>query len=132
MSYRIELSFDLRKTKNITEMKKKIRDLALKNKKEICFFSYEMMGHSRIIHRSHVVGTLYFSEESHIINFIKSIKKIPEIYIESVGIDNIKFILIYASKKYLNFMDKDKAKDYLNDRGDLLFQYKNIINQIKG
>ena len=38
MSYRIELSFDLRKTKNILEMKKKIRDLALKNKKEICFF----------------------------------------------------------------------------------------------
>jgi len=132
MSYRIELSFDLRKTKNITEMKKNIRDLALKNKKEICFFSYEMMGHNRTIHRRHVVGTLYFSEESHIINFIKSIKKIPEIYIESVGIDNIKFILIYASKKYLNFMDKYKAKDYLNDRIDLLFQYKNIINQIKG
>ena len=132
MSYRIELSFDLRKTKNISEMKKKIRDLALKNEKEICFFSYEMMGHNRTINRNHVVGTLYFSEESHIINFIKSIKKIPEIYIESVGIDNIKFILIYASKKYLNFMDKDKAKDYLNDRGDLLFQYKNIINQIKG
>ena len=132
MSYRIELSFDLRKTKNILEMKKKIRDLALKNKKEICFFSYEMMGHNRTINRSHVVGTLYFSEESHIINFIKNIKKIPGIYIESVGIDNIKFILIYASKKYLNFMDKDKAKDYLNDRVNLLHEYKNIINQIKG
>jgi len=132
MSYRIELSFDLRKTKNITEMKKNISDLALKNEKEICFFSYEMSGNGRTINRSHVVGTLYFPEEFNIINFIKSIKKIPGIYIESVGIDNIKFNLTYASKKYLNFMDKYKSKDYLNNREDLLSQYKNIINQIKG
>jgi len=132
MSYRIELSFDLRKTKNILEMKKKIMDLALKNKKEICFFSYELMGHGRTINRNHVVGTLYFSEQSNIIGFIKSIKKISGIYIESVGMDDIKFILIYASKKYLNFMDKYKAKDYLKNRADLLNEYKNIINQIKG
>jgi len=130
MSYRIEISFDLRKTKNISEMKKKIRDLALKNEKEICFFSYEMMGYGRTINRNHVVSTLYFTEQTNIINFIKSIKKIPGIYIESIGIDNIKFILIYASKKYLNFMDKYKAKDYLKNRADLLNEYKNIINQI--
>ena len=132
MSYRIELSFDLRKTKNILEMKKKIRDLALKNKKEICFFSYELMGYGRTINRNHVVGTLYFLEQSNIIGFIKSIKKISGIYIESVGMDDIKFILIYASKKYLNFMDKYKSKDYLKNRGDLLNEYKNVINQIKG
>ena len=38
--------------------------------------------------------------------------------------DDIKFILIYASKKYLNFMDKYKAKDYLKNRADLLNEYK--------
>ena len=99
MSYRIEISFDLRKTKNILEMKKKIRDLALKNKKEICFFSHELMGHGRTINRNHVVGTLYFLEQSNIIGFIKNIKKISGIYIESVGMDDIKFILIESFLK---------------------------------
>ena len=89
------------------------------------------MGYGRTINRNHVVGTLYFSEQSNIIGFIKNIKKISGIYIESVGMDDIKFILIYASKKYLNFMDKYKAKDYLKNRADLLNEYKNIINQIK-
>ena len=131
MSFRIEISFDLRKIKNITEMKKKINDLALKNEKEICYFSYELMGHGRTINRNHLIGILYFYEEYNIINFIKSIKNLSKIYIECIGIDDIKFNIIYASKKYLNFMDKYKAKDYLKDRDELFIKYKKIINQVK-
>ena len=41
------------------------------------------------------------------------------------------FILIYASKKYLNFMDKFKAKEYLNDKKKILKgQYASIIDII--
>ena len=131
MTYRIEISFDLRKTKNITEMKKNIKNIALKNNKEIFFFEHEISGNGRTINRNHVIAIIYFPEQKNIINFIKKIKKVSGVYIESVGIDDCKFKLIYASKKYLNFMDKYKAKDYINCKKDLLLgPYKPIINQI--
>jgi hypothetical protein len=50
------------------------------------------------------------------------LKKRKYVYIESIGFDNCKFTLLYASKKYLNMMDKYKAKEYLSSR-------KNIINE---
>ena len=131
MAYRIELSFDLRKTKNITEMKEKIKNISFKNNSDMYIFDHELMGHGRTINRNHIIATLYFPEQINIIKFIKTIKKVTGIYIESVGLDCGKFELIYASKKYLNFMDKYKAKDYLKDKKNLLLgPYEPIINQI--
>lgn len=131
MTYRIEISFDLRKTKNITEMKKNIRNIAIKNENDICFFEHEFGGRGRTINRNHVIAIIYFPEQQNLLNFIKNIKKVSGIYIESVGIDDCKFELIYASKKYLNFMDKFKAKDYVNDKKKMLLgPHKPIIKLI--
>ena len=66
MTYRIDLSFDMRKTKNVTEMKQKIKNISLKNNSEMCFFDYEIMGHGRTINRSHTVITVYFEEQKNI------------------------------------------------------------------
>ena len=131
MTYRIDSSFDMRKTKNVTEMKEKLKNIALLNNCNMHFFDYEIMGHGRTINRNHAIFTVYFESEENIINFIKLIKKVKGIFIESVSLDDCKFELIYASKKYLNFMDKFKAKDYKNDKKNLLLgPYKLIINQI--
>ena len=47
------------------------------------------------------------------IEFIYFVKKIPRVFIETAGIDNIKFIQLYASKKYLQLMENDKVKEYI-------------------
>ena len=131
MSFRIEVSFDIRKTKNVTEMKELIKKLSIKNSAEMCFFDHEIMGHGRTINRNHAIAIAYFPEQKKLINFIKTIKKIKQIYIESIGMDDGLFILIYASKKYLNFMDKFKVKEYLNDKKKILKgQYASIIDII--
>lgn len=131
MSFRIEISFDIRKTKNVTEMKELIKNLSIKYNADMCFFDHEIMGHGRTINRNHAIAIAYFSEQDKIINFIKTIKKINGIYIECVGMDDGLFILIYASKKYLNFMDKFKAKEYISDKKKLLNgPYKPIIKTI--
>ena len=41
--------------------------------------------------------------------FIRYVKKLKIVNIESVSYDNAIFKLIYASKKYLNFMEKEFA-----------------------
>ena len=48
--------------------------------------------------------------------------------IESFGYDDTIFKLMYASKKYLNMMDKYSAKQYLEDRkNNTLFEQDSII-----
>ena len=40
------------------------------------------------------------------IEFIYFIKKIPHVFIETAGIDDLIFKQLYASKKYLRLMEK--------------------------
>ena len=57
--------------------------------------------------------------------FVKYSKTIKNISIESVGLDDVSFKLMYASKKYLNMMEKQFVDNYLN-----LKKRKNCINKI--
>ena len=47
------------------------------------------------------------------IEFIYFVKKIPHLYIETAGIDDLQFTQLYASRKYLGSMEKDLAQKYI-------------------
>ena len=49
--------------------------------------------------------------------------------IESVSYDNVIFKLIYASKKYLNFMEKEFALKYIEDRRNETYFNKFHFNE---
>ena len=48
-----------------------------------------------------------------------------------IGYDNCIFELIFASKKYLTFMERDLMREYKKNRSHLLKKYKNIVNELK-
>ena len=71
---------------------------------------------------------LFGDNEELVADFIRKLKKLKIVNIESVGYDNCIFKLMYASKKYLNIMDKFKAKEYLeNKRKNTLFKNDSVI-----
>ena len=117
MGYFIETSFDIIKTSNFLKVKETIVNLAKKHNIEFSYNNHEIMGKNRIIYRNHYVMSFLFNDdEKNITGFIREIKDMKRINIECIGYDNCVFKLMYASKKYLNIMDKDKAKEYLQKR----------------
>ena len=60
--------------------------------------------------------------------FIRYAKKIKNISIESVGFDKGKFELIFASKKYLNMMEKEfSAQKYIINRREGIIYINKIL-----
>lgn len=131
MGYLIELSFDILKSNNFLKTKTLIVELAEKYGKEFHYNNHEIMGKNRIIFRNHYIMTFLFGDhEENVGKFIENIKKIRYVNIESIGYDNCIFKLMYASKKYLNIMDKYKAKEYIEKRrNNTLFKNNSIIMQ---
>ena len=114
MGYRIELSINLRHTGNITYEKERIIDYAEKNNYEMCFENIEISGRRKVVYKNISVITLLFPEdEKYIINFIKKIKCIKTITIETVSYDNCIFRLLYSRKQkkldLKNLSSQDKA-----------------------
>ena len=71
---------------------------------------------------------LFGDNEELVADFIRDAKKLKIVNIESVGYDNCVFKLMYASRKYLNIMDKFKAKEYLQKkRENTLFKNDSVI-----
>jgi hypothetical protein len=117
MGYFIEISFDIIKTPNFLTVKENIIKHANNFKKEFSYNNHEIMGKNRVIYRNHYVMSFLFDEdETNITGFIRAVKTMKHINIECIGYDNCIFKLMYASKKYLNIMDKGKAKEYLQKR----------------
>lgn len=129
MSYIIELSFDINKNKNFLMLKNDIINIANDYGKIYSYNNYEIMGKNRRIFRNHYVMTFVFEEnDQNIAMFIRYMKKNKNIKIESISYDNCIFKLMYASKKYLNIMEKCKAKEYLEQkRNNKLFKQDSII-----
>tara|TARA_B100000900_G_C20493522_1_gene680606 strand:+ start:167 stop:577 length:411 start_codon:yes stop_codon:yes gene_type:complete len=117
MGYFIELAFDILKANNFLDTKKIIMKLADKHGVEFSYNNHEIMGKNRTIYRNHYVMSFQFNEnEEEVAAFISGVKKLRNVNIESVGYDNCIFKLMYASKKYLNIMDKYKAREYLEQK----------------
>ena len=123
MSYRLEVALNLKQRGDALMLKKEIVKLAVESRCELYYQDFEFEGKKRQIKRNHLFFIIFFPDNpKYIINFLYLLKKRKYAYIESIGFDNCKFTLLYASKKYLNMMDKYKAKEYLSSR-------KNIVDE---
>ena len=129
MTYLIELSYNLSKNTNLNETINKLLTKAENCRLENFYKNYEFMGKNRTIIRNHCVLTFIFEEHMELVSeFIRYVKKLKIVNIESVSYDNAVFKLIYASKKYLNFMEKEFALKYIQDRRNgNLFQQDSIL-----
>lgn len=129
MGYLIELSFNINKVSNFIKTKQMILKIAEKYNKTFSYNNHEIMGKNRTIFRNHYVMTYLFEDnENDIAKFVKQIKLMKHINIESISYDNCVFKMMYASKKYLNIMEKGKAKEYLEKkRNNELFKYDSVI-----
>ena len=129
MTYLIELSYNLSKNTNLNETINKLLTKAENCRLENFYKNYEFMGKNRKIIRNHCILTFIFEEHIELVSeFIRYVKKLKIVNIESVSYDNAIFKLIYASKKYLNFMEKEFALKYIEDRRNgNLFQQDSIL-----
>ena len=129
MAYQIELSINLKKVTNLSEIKKLLVTKAEECKVEDYYTMYEHFGKNRTVYRNHCVLTFLFTENDELLaEFINYSKKIKNISIESVGLDKGLFKLIYASKKYLNMMEKEHVEKYINlRRQHKLYKQDSII-----
>jgi len=119
MGYNIEVSFNALKH-NISETQDLIVSIAIENGCNYYYNDFEFENNLRY-NRNHCVITLNFqnydSDIDYIVKFLKIIKNIKGIYIESIY-DNATNNILFASKFYLTqMMDKHIAKMYkLNKR----------------
>ena len=129
MTYLIELSYNLSKNTNLNDTINKLLTKAENCRLEKFYKNFEFMGKNRRIIRNHCILTFMFEEHIELVSeFIRFVKKIKTVNIESVSYDNAVFKLIYASKKYLNFMEKEFALKYIQDRRNgNLFQQDSIL-----
>ena len=132
MGFFIEISFSLLNS-NYTEIQKKIIDKSIELRSD---FYYKHLEYNNKNTRQ--ILSFTFPDHNEIfIEFIYFVKKIPRVFIETAGIDNIQFIQLYASKKYLQLMENDKAKEYIINKknGSLKKEnpdvYKALIKKVK-
>jgi hypothetical protein len=113
MGYDIEVSFNIVKHGSVTELQNIIQKIANESICKFFYQDYEFENNTQY-KRNHSLFTINFDSEfiHNFIYFIKNIKKIGGVYIESIYDDNIN-ILLYASKYYqTQLMDKNLAKNY--------------------
>jgi hypothetical protein len=118
MGYNIEVSFNILKNKNVSELEDYITSLAKDCKCSSSYSNIEMDNRNTFMQRNHNVITYIFDEMNvnDLVNYIKTIKKIKGIYIESIFNEETNQI-IYASQYYLTILDKFVSKSYkLNKR----------------
>jgi hypothetical protein len=120
MSYRLEVAFNLRHTSGALELKRELIEIAKSYGCELSYSDFEFEGKNRTVTRNHIFIIFFFpADPKHVIKFLTFLKKQRKVYIESIGFDNVKFTLLYASKTYLNRMDKYKAKEYLSNKNKI-------------
>ena len=130
MGYNIEVSFNTLKH-NITETQQLIINIAVENGCNYYYNDFEFEN-NLCYNRNHCVITLSFQNYvyniDYIVKFLKIIKNIKGIYIESIY-DNDTNNILFASKFYLTqMMDKHIAKMYkLNKRERSLSEDDTLI-----
>ena len=113
MGYNIEISFDMVKHANVSQMKREITDFALDSCCDHYYYLYEMEG-CGTTKRNHCIIVVNF-DDMEIMNcalFLKSVRKNKDLYIECIYEDVNACKLIYASRYYQTTMNRDKAIKY--------------------
>ena len=90
MGYNIEVSVNMQKHGNISEIKKEITDFALDSNCDHYYYLYEMEGRCRIP-RNHCIIVINFddSETFNCAYFLKTLKKKKDLHIECIYDDEI-------------------------------------------
>jgi len=129
MTYILEISINIKKNPNISDIINNIINIANDHKMKKIYKEFEFIGKNRQIYRNHCILTMEFEEHDEILSlFIKKIKTIKTVRIECIALEDIIYKLIYASRSYLNIMEKEFAKDYLEkQRKGLLYKQNTII-----
>ena len=117
MGYNIEVSFNVLKHSNVTEIQSQLNNLASSCGCSFFYEDYEFENNLQF-KRTHSITTFYFEDYDiyYLIYFLKNISKMEGIFLESIY--DTSNIILYASQYYLTKqMDKNLAKDYkLNKR----------------
>ena len=110
MEYSIDPSFHLHRC-SVQETTARICELGEHYNSSSCRSEFEIGGQGRNITRNHTVITVVFKSEDlyGMVLFIREVKRIRGVYIESIIKDNSVF---YASKYYITLMSKDKVAEY--------------------
>tara|TARA_B110000495_G_C22839142_1_gene489425 strand:- start:143 stop:556 length:414 start_codon:yes stop_codon:yes gene_type:complete len=129
MTYILEISINIKKNPNISDIINNIINIANDHKMKKIYKEFEFIGKNRQMYRNHCILTMEFEEHDEILSlFIKKIKTIKTVRIECIALEDIIYKLIYASRSYLNIMEKEFAKDYLEkQRKGLLYKQNTII-----
>jgi hypothetical protein len=134
MSYLFELSFNIKKNKNINEIIDYVETVSYENYCERVFINYELMGKNRTIYKNNCIITISFEENNkNIYKFIKTINNNKNLKFEIIYYDNITINLIYISNTYLKTMEKQKVEEFLNKKNKKLFNKDElkILNALK-
>ena len=107
MTYIIEISINIKKNSNISEITNNIISIANEHRMNKFYKEFEFIGKNRQIYRNHCILIIEFEEHDELVSlFIKKIKKIKTTRIECIALDDVIYKLIYASRNYLNIMEK--------------------------
>jgi hypothetical protein len=126
MGYNIELSFNILKHSNVTELQNNIINLANECLCNSYYNNYEYDNNVKHI-RLHSITIVNFdnSEINNFIKFLKNIKSIKGLYIETIY-DDDSSIILYASKYY----NKEMITKEYNKKRSYSEEEKTILNSI--
>jgi hypothetical protein len=133
MGYNIEVSFNTLKHNCVTQTRDMIINYAQENGCNYWYENYEFI--NTINHnRNHTIITINFQNTNinKIVNFLKIIKVIKGLNIETIY-DDINNQLLFASKYYLTqMMDKHLAKEFKSNKRERSYSEDDtiIINTI--
>ena len=113
MGYNIEVSIDIVKHPNLSQLKKEITDFALDSGCDHYYYLYEMAGGGQR-QRNHCIIVINFDDSYtfYCAKFLKTIKRNKDLHIECIYEDNIICKLIYASRYYQTTMERGNAIKY--------------------
>jgi hypothetical protein len=134
MAYTIEVSIHLSKFSNISDIESNLYFIADKYNYDRIYKLEEIDGTSKIPRYHSIIAISFLKTQIDIIlHFIKNIKKYKYYNIECIYEDNIKTKLIYATKYYLNIIDKDCKLDYIKFKKERCYSEEEImlLNGIK-
>ena len=117
MGFKIEISINLMKHSNVTEIENEVIRLAKEcncNYEDIYTFSETEWDSKLSICKSILAFTFSKDNMNHFLHFIKTIKKNKNIHIECIYNDEILTKLIYASSSYMKTMHKVTHNEYKN------------------
>ena len=128
MAYNIELSLKLKQQSNITSTINNIIEDSYKFSCSNHYINYEYIYKKKIVIRNSCVISLTFDDNPRDISkFIKKIKKNRKINIECVSYEDTMLDLLYASRQYLNIMEKSQMKEYLEKKKNGLLDTTSTI-----